>query len=146
MCSSCEQYSPNVFVLCSGRHRGVWLDLQPGKHSRNFQTLSSTLRLPQEQVCAGLHTLWGSFQRVGWISRLDDSLWTEQKRYNEKKNFIKSPFPHINTTNKETAKYDGATCLKPGIAIWYQLEMFDWFLKIYRRCLPHVVDTHSKFH
>lgn len=28
------------------------------------------------------------------------------------KNFIKTTFPHINATNKETAKYDGATCLK----------------------------------
>lgn len=55
MCCSCELCTPNVFVFCSEGHK-VWPALTPEKHSRSLQTSSSSLSLPQEPSCPGLHT------------------------------------------------------------------------------------------
>lgn len=63
MCCSCEPCTPNVFVFCSEGHQ-VWLELAPEKHSRSLQTSSSSLSLPQEPSCPGLHTLRGSLSVI----------------------------------------------------------------------------------
>lgn len=63
MCCSCELCTPNVFVFCSEGHK-VWPQLAPEKHSRSLQTSSSSLSLPQEPSCPGLHTHTGSLSVI----------------------------------------------------------------------------------